>query len=78
MKIIQKPKINPVTCSRCHCVFHPKIKDLHATFCLTEKARVMCPICWRMNDVEFVKESKDREREKHLTSILDYLIKNRR
>lgn len=45
MKIIRKPKFNPIKCNRCGCIFEPKIRDLKEDYC--DDLYVECPICHR-------------------------------
>lgn len=52
MKILKKPKLLPVECKRCGCLFQPKIKDLQA-LTSTAKDEVACPVCKRGNRANF-------------------------
>lgn len=62
MKILKKPKIQPVTCKKCGCVYRPSKSDLRLGLGFTaqdSKEYVDCPICDYRNHVEFRKGEKD-------------------
>ena len=61
-KIISRPKIKPITCSQCLCVYEFEIGDVvdiryfdgQAVFQSTP-----CPVCGQYNCMEFIKEDED-------------------
>lgn len=69
MKILYKPKMLSVECTRCGCVFLPKRKHLTTMSAQTVlpiatiKDCVVCPICNTKNLANFEKQAKaDEER----------------
>lgn len=53
MKILKKPKILPITCKRCGCVYQPKLKNLQICETTKVKDEVNCPICKTTNKANF-------------------------
>ena len=60
MKILYKPKMLPVECARCGCVFAPKRKHL-TTAAGVVKDKVLCPICVTPNPANFERKTKAKE-----------------
>lgn len=61
MRILKKPKIKPVTCTRCGCVFKWGLKDLRTNLRFLKEC-VECPVCNTLNYVDFGKENNDVEK----------------
>jgi rubredoxin len=61
MKILYKPKMLSIECTRCGCIYRPKRKNL-TTAMSTIKDSVMCPICNTKNPANFERKAKT-ERE---------------
>ena len=53
MKILRKPKLLPIGCKRCGCLFQAKLKNLVA--CIETKAKdgIPCPFCKTINKARF-------------------------
>lgn len=58
MKILKKPKLLPVKCKRCGCLFQPKIKHLQISD-INVKDEVVCPVCKTLNRANFDVEVED-------------------
>ena len=52
MKILKKPKLLPVKCKRCGCLFQPRIKNLQIS-AINVKDEVFCPVCKTLNSANF-------------------------
>lgn len=61
MKILYKPKMLSVECTRCGCVFRPKRKHLTTMPASTIKDSVICPICNTPNNANFERQSKESD-----------------
>lgn len=60
MKILKKPKMLPVGCKRCGCLFQPKIRDLQA-LTTDVKDEVACPVCKKPNRANFDIRKEEEE-----------------
>lgn len=63
MKILRKPKLLPIGCKRCGCLFQPKRRNLTFEEQLNIKDVVICPICNTINRANFEIERNENERE---------------
>lgn len=63
MRILKKPKIKPMTCSNCGCVFKWGIGDLRTLFTVY-KEYVECPVCNKLNYVDFSINKENNHVEK--------------
>ena len=53
MKILYRPKMLPVECARCGCIFQPKRNNLTTLEQSSIKDRVICPNCRTNNPANF-------------------------
>lgn len=58
MKILYRPKMLPVECVRCGCIFHPKRKNLTTLEKSLVKDRVVCPNCRTNNPANFERKGE--------------------
>jgi hypothetical protein len=63
MKILKKPKLVPVRCKRCGCLFQPKMRDLQVITGVQKskfsvKDEVICPVCKTTNRANFDSQSR--------------------
>jgi rubredoxin len=65
MKINYKPKMLPIECTRCGCVYTPKRKNLTTVAESTIKDNVHCPICNTPNSANFERLAKKEERSEN-------------
>lgn len=68
MKILEKPKLAPVRCKRCGCLFQPKMRDLQVISGVQNskfavKDEVICPICKTTNRANFGTKNKSEVEE---------------
>ena len=63
MKILYKPKMLPVECVRCGCIYTPKRKNLTTAAANTIKDLVLCPICNTPNCANFERKQKEERNE---------------
>lgn len=72
MKILYKPKLLSVECTRCGCVFVPKRKHLTMMPNTDITDSVICPICRTTNYANFERQVKaDDERSENGTRKAD-------
>jgi rubredoxin len=53
MKILRKPKLLPMGCKRCGCVFQAKLWDLKFSAASKTKDEIVCPTCKTINKAIF-------------------------
>ena len=53
MKILRQPKIKPIVCERCSCVYVPSRKDMQMVWGSRNEGKMKCPICGTWEKVEF-------------------------
>ena len=53
MKILKKPKLLPMGCKRCGCLFQPKKRNLQVCEETKVKDVVLCPYCKTANKARF-------------------------
>lgn len=53
MKILRKPKLLPIGCRRCGCLYQPKFKHLMLSKATKIKDEVPCPSCKTVNKANF-------------------------
>jgi uncharacterized Zn finger protein (UPF0148 family) len=63
MKINYKPKMLPIECTRCGCVYTPKRKNLTTSPLSMIKDNVICPICNTLNSANFERQFKEERNE---------------
>lgn len=61
MKINYKPKMLPIECVRCGCIYSPKRKNLTTVGEKNIKDLVLCPICNTPNKANFERCIKKEE-----------------
>ena len=61
MKILYKPKMLGVECTRCGCIFVPKRSNLITGTNLVIRDKVVCPICKTLNSANFERKAKSSE-----------------
>lgn len=61
MHILKKPKIIPVGCRRCGCLYKPNLKNLQICEETQVKDRVPCPYCKTLNKANFEIERNENE-----------------
>ena len=63
MKILKKPKILPMGCKRCGCLYQPKLKHLQICKETQIKDEVNCPICKTTNKANFEIERAENDND---------------
>lgn len=63
MKILYKPKLLPVECKRCGCLFKAKLRNLMVIPATKIKDGVKCPICNTLNSANFERAKKEEDAE---------------
>ena len=63
MKILYKPTMLPVECTRCCCIFVPKRRNLITAPNLFIKDKVICPICHTVNNANFEGRAKQESED---------------
>lgn len=53
MKILRKPKLSPMTCKRCGCLFQAKLRDLKINLVTKTRDDIICPTCKTVNKAIF-------------------------
>ena len=53
MKILRKPKLIPISCKRCGCLYQPKLRHLMINKATKIKDEVPCPSCRTVNKANF-------------------------
>ena len=53
MKVLRKPKLIPMNCKRCGCLYHPKLRNLQFDENGEIKDEVPCPYCRTANKARF-------------------------
>lgn len=53
MKILKKPKLLPIACKRCGCLYHPQMRNLRICVETQVKDEAQCPYCKTANKANF-------------------------
>ena len=63
MKILKKPKLLPIGCKRCGCLYLPRLRNLESELGSITKDLARCPYCKTANKANFEMptESEDTE-----------------
>ena len=63
MKILYRPRPSPVECTRCGCLFKPKLRNIKVVPETKIRDSVKCPICYTLNPAIFERLKKGDDNE---------------